>query len=170
MEDLNSREALLEAVRGIREDLEGIIAGVDEERAVQPGSFEEWTFKDMIAHLTGWRLVTAARLEAGLRHEEPEFPWPSHFNEAEDLHGINRWFFETNRDKPLDQVLRESRETFDRVERAIATMPEEDLLEPGRFKWVFWTDDALGPAVVRGTMSHYYREHEPDFRAWLSRQ
>lgn len=170
MAELNSREELLEAVQQIRRELDGIIAGLDEEQMERPGSFGEWSFKDMVAHLTGWRLVTAARLEAGLRNEEPEFPWPTRFDEANDLHEINRWFFETNRDKSVAEVLRESNETFDRVERAIATMPEDDLLQPGRFAWVHWTEDALGPAVVRGTQNHFYREHEPDIRAWLAQR
>ena len=167
MEQLNSRAALLDAVRGLREELERVVAEAGEARMEQPGSFGEWTFKDLIAHLTGWRQTTAARLEAGLRGEEPVFPWPDHLDEEDDLGDINRWFFETNRDKPLAAVLRESRETFERVERAIAALPEDDLLQPGRFPWLGGA--ALGPAVVHGTLGHYHEEHEPDIRAWLAR-
>jgi hypothetical protein len=102
-----------------------------------------------------------------MRDEEPVFPWPEHLEEGVDLHAINRWFYETNRDKPLEQILAESNETFDRVERAIATLPEDALLTPGRFDWISWSDHGLGPAVVRGAMDHYRVEHEPDIRAWL---
>lgn len=164
MKDLNSREALLETVRGLRTDLATVVEQVSEERALEPGTWGGWSFKDLIAHLTGWRLMTAARLEAGLRHEEPVAPWPAELDEEEDLHEINRWFFETNRDKSLDQVLRESDEAFDRLERAIAEMPEDDLLQPGRFAWVHWTDEGLGPAVIRGTWGHYHEEHGQDIR------
>ncbi len=170
MQDLKTREELLEAVRGLRADLDRDIAEAGEERAVQPGSFGPWTFKDVIAHLTGWRLRTAARLEAGLRDEAPVVPWPDHLDEEEGLHEINEWFYETNRDKPLEQVIAESNETFDRVERAIDTMPGDALLTPGRFDWIFWTDEALGPAVVRGTLDHYHVEHEPAIRVWLDQQ
>ena len=167
MEQLNSRAALLDAVRGLREELERVVAEAGEARMEQPCSFGELTFKDLITHLTGWRQATAARLEAGLRGEEPVFPWPAHLDEEADLDEINRWFFETNRDKPLAAILRESRETFERVERAIAALPEDDLLEPGRFPWLGGA--ALGPTVVRGTLGHYHEEHEPDIRAWLAR-
>lgn len=172
MEQLSTREDLLVTVQGLREDLDRIIAEAGEERMEQPGSFGEWTFKDLIAHLTGWRLVTAARLEAGLSGEEPVFPWPARLDEAHDLDDgdvdeINRWFFEANRNKPLADVLRESNETFERVERAIIALPEDDLLMPERFAWVNWTGDGLGPAVVRGTYSHYHQDHEPDIRAWI---
>jgi hypothetical protein len=167
VDQLRTRAELVAVVRELREALDRDIAQAGPERSVQPGSFGQWSFKDVVAHLTGWRLVTAARLEAGWREEEPVFPWPSHLDESEGPHEINQWFYEANRDKPLDEVLVESREAFERVERAIAEMPEEALLEPGRFSWLYWTDEALGPAVVRGSMNHYYSEHQPAIQAWL---
>lgn len=167
MEQLNSREALLAAVRGLRDELDQVVVEVGETRLEQPSGVGAWTFKDLIAHLTGWRQASVARLEAGLRGEEPVFPWPARFDEEADLEEINRWIFETNHDKPLAEVLRESRETFARVERAIAALPEDDLLELDRFPWL--AGYALGPAVVGGMLGHYHDEHEPDARAWLTR-
>jgi len=91
-------------------------------------------------------------------------PWPAPLDEEDDLVEINQWFFETNRDKPFEQITRESRESFARVERALESLPERDLLEPDRFPWL--AGYALGPAVVQGTLEHY-QEHAPDIRAWL---
>ena len=168
LQELDTREDLLNAVREMRTALDREIAAAGD-RIEEPGAFEAWSFKDLIAHLTGWRIVTAARLEAGLNGTEPEFPWPNHLQEGEeDLHEINRWFYETNRDKPLAQVLDESSATFDRVERAVQALPENDLFTPDHFAWLHWSDESLGPAVVRGSLNHYYIEHEPDIREWLS--
>lgn len=174
MQQLNTREDLLITMQELRADLDEVIRQVDEERAVAPGSFGEWSFKDLIAHLTGWRLVTAARLEAGLNGTEPVFPWPPELEEGVDLDDgdvdeINRWFFETNRAKPLAVVVQESNAAFDRVEHAITVLPEDDLLTPGRLAWPHWPPDvALGPGVVRGTYDHYHEDHEPAIRAWLA--
>ncbi|HUG15102.1 MAG TPA: ClbS/DfsB family four-helix bundle protein [Thermomicrobiales bacterium] len=168
MQELNSREALLETVRGLREEMEQVVAEVDEARANEPGSFDEWSFKDLIAHLNGWRSVTAARLEAGLRGEEPVFPWPGNLSEEQDVDAVNRWFHEDSKPKSFDEVLRDQQETFERVEQAIAALPEDDLLGSGRFPWLHWTSEGLGPAVVRGTYGHYHEDHEPELRAWLS--
>lgn len=165
MARLDSRAALLAAMRGLREELDRVVAEAGEARLEEPGSFGDLTLKDVIVHLTGWRLVTAVRLEAGLRGEEPAYPWPAPLNEDHDTDAINRWFYETSRDKPVAAVLRESRETFDRVERAIAALPEDDLLGPGRFSWL--GELALGPAVVGGTYHHFHEDHEPEIRAWL---
>ncbi len=168
MQDFTTRDGLLTTLRGLRAEIDRVVAEAGEERAVQQGSFNELSLKDVIAHMTGWRVVTAARLEAGLHHTEPVFPWPAQFDEEQELHEINQWIYDNNRDKSLGDVMAESNDTFDRVERAVAEMPEDDLLQPNRFAWLHWTDDGLGPAVVGGTYHHYYEEHEPDIRAWLA--
>jgi hypothetical protein len=166
--DLSSREALLETVRRLRDDLDRVIVEVDRARVEQPGCFGTWSFKDLIAHLTGWRTTNVAFLEAGVRGEEPLLPWPRRFDSAEGPHEINEWFHEQRRDRPFAEILRESGETFDRIERALEVMSDEALLTPGYFGWLDWSDEALGPAVIRGTYNHYHRAHEPDIRAWLS--
>jgi hypothetical protein len=160
---------LLETVRGLRESLDQVVATAGEERAIQPGSFDDLSLKDVIAHLTGWRLMTAARLEAGLHHREPIVPWPADFDEEHDLHEINRWFYEQSRDKSLAEVMADSNATFDRIEQAIAAMPEDDLLQPNRFSWIGWTDEGLGPAVVRGSYGHFHGEHG-DIQTWLAQK
>ncbi len=166
MTNLNDRDGLLATVRSLRDDLERVIAEGSEAPETWSARRAEWTLKDIIAHLTSWRLTTASRLEAGLSGEEPVMPWPAPLDEEHDLDEINRWFYEVNRDKPFAEIARESRETFERVERAIEALPEGDLVEPDRFPWSQgW---ALGPAVVEGTLNHH-REHEPDIRARLAR-
>jgi hypothetical protein len=168
MEELNTREDLQYTVRELRNDLERAIDEAGEDRMALPGSFGEWSFKDLIAHLTAWREVSARRLEAGLSDEEPVFPWPPHLEEDKDTDAINDWFFRTNRDKPLADILQESRQTFDRVESAIATLPKDDLFMIDRYSWL--QGYALGPTVVRGTHEHYRIDHEPEILAWLERE
>lgn len=165
MYQLNTREALLGAVREVRQDLERMVAEVDERLMARPGSFGEWSFKDLLAHLTGWRQVTAARLEAALRREEPVYPWPPQLEEGKGPDARNQWFLETHRDKPLAEVMSDSRETFDRVEQALAALPEDDLFLPHRFPWL--KGAALASVVVKGAIEHYRLAHAPEIRAWL---
>lgn len=167
-QQFNTREALLDGVREVRQDLERLVAEVDKHRMEQPGSFGEWSLKDLLAHLTGWRRVTAARLEAALRHEEPEFPWPPHLEEGKGPDAKNDWFFETNREKPIAQVMRESREAFDHVERALAALSDDDLFLPHRFAWL--QGAPLVSMAVKGTIEHYRVAHEPEIRAWLEQR
>jgi hypothetical protein len=166
MEQLNTREALLTAVREVRQDIERIVAETDKALVEQPGSFGDWSLKDLIAHLTGWRQLAATRLEAALRGEEPVSPWPPDFKEGKSGIEKNQWLFETNRDKPLAQVLSESRETFDRVERALVEVPEDDLFLTERFPWIQGT--TLSETVVQTAIRHYRVAHEPEIHAWLN--
>jgi hypothetical protein len=168
---LTTKAALLETLRELRQGIEAVVAEAGPERMEQPGSFDDLTLKDVIAHLNGWRLVTAARLEAAVRHQEPLLPWPAGLDEGDDVDEgdvdeINRWFYETNRDKSAGEVMRDSSDTFERCERAIAALPDEDLFQVGRFSWL--GEYALGPGVVSGTYFHFYEDHEPEIRAWLS--
>jgi hypothetical protein len=56
----------------------------------QPGAAADWSIKDIIAHLTGWRHRTVARLQAAQRGEgEPPAPWPAHLQNGVDLNKIN---------------------------------------------------------------------------------
>jgi hypothetical protein len=164
--ELNTRQDLIETMRALRAEIEQFVADAGPERAVTPHQFGEWSLKDVIAHLTSWRLRTAARLEAALHGTEPASPWPEYLNEDEHTDEINAWFYEQNRDKSLATVLEESRATFDRVERAISALPEEDLFQADRFPWLHGY--ILGPGVIGGTYEHHTVDHAPEIRAWLA--
>jgi hypothetical protein len=167
MTELNNRAALQEAVRTLRSDIDRDVAEAGEDRMAQPNAFDEWSFKDVIAHLTDWRLLTAARLEAALHGGEPVVPWPANLNEDDHIDEINRWFYEQNRDKSIAEVLRESNDTFDRVEKALAALPEDDLFTKDRFPWL---EGYALSAVIDGTREHYRVDHEPAIRAWLTQE
>lgn len=167
MPDLTTRTGLLGATHGLGDDIERLAAEVGPERAIEPDVFGELSFKDVIAHLNGWRQLTAARLEAGLSGETPVAPWPASLSEEHHLDAINRWFFESDRDTPLHDVLAESRRTLERCVRAIAALPDDALFAPGHFIWL--GAYALGPAVIEGTTEHFYVDHEPEIRDWLAR-
>ena len=165
MNQLTTPAELLETVQGLRAELDQTVAGIDPARIEQPGSFGEWSFKDLIAHLTAWRILTAERLEAPLRGDEPNVPWPAHLTEEENTDEINQWIFETNRDKSLETVMEESNATFDRVEQAITRLSEDDLFTHDRFPWL---EGYALKAVVDGTWEHYHVDHKPDIEAWLA--
>ena len=65
---------------------------VGEDRMTEPGPMGAWTFKDLSAHLLGWRDRTIARLEAAAEgRTEPPAPWPA---ELDDDDSINAWIHE----------------------------------------------------------------------------
>jgi hypothetical protein len=161
MANATSKAQLLAELRAEQDAFEALLREIGEEHMTQP-AVADWSVKDVVAHLTGWRKRTVARLEAAGRGQEaPPPPWPAHLETDDE---INAWIYETNRALPLDEILRDSRETFDQLVAALDALPEAAALDPVRFGWP--EDQEVNGAVFFG---HFHEEHEADLRAWLER-
>ena len=165
MADTISKTAVLEKIESEKAQWEELLSEVDEDRVEEPGVVGDWTFKDVVAHLSAWRQWSLDRLEAASRSESSPAPsWPIAL-EADDE--INVWIYDTNRDRSANDVLRDSRELFDRLRNIVQAFPEGDLSEPMRFEWM--DGQALGAAILDGSyFDHLHEEHEPDIRKWLA--
>jgi hypothetical protein len=101
-------------------------------------------------------------LEAFLNHV-PDFspPWPSELREDNE---INAWIYESNCDRPLTEVLSDSREVFQQLLETLAAISPDELQELRRIL-------GLEEEQVSGSMffTHFHQEHEPDMRAWLEK-
>src|SRR5690349_5003052 len=125
MDAAQAKADVLARIEAARAEWQGLVAEVGEGRMEQPGPMGEWTFKDLAAHLTGWRERTIARLEAaGQGEEAPPPQWPRHLNDDD---AINTWIYEQNRDRPLKDVLADADRSFERLAAAIAALPDEDI-------------------------------------------
>ena len=157
------RTRLIEHLGAVRERWRRLVADVPPGRMEQPGAMGDWTFKDVAAHLTGWRRRTVLRLQAAARGEPPPpNPWPADLGDQED-DTINAWMHERTKDLPLDRVLADADGIYDEFTAAVAALPADLLTDPGRFDWM------EGVALADGDFSGHLDEHEPDVRAWLAR-
>ncbi len=166
-----TKDDLLTAIAMERRFWDALVATVKEAGLMErPGvNSGPWTFKDMAAHLNGWRGLTMARLEAARRGAgPPTHPWPAGLEEGPDTDAINGWFLVRDHDRPAAAVLAESAAQFDAMGAAVAAMPAADLLTPGRFAWL--GNLPIGPAVLGYSFTHLHTDHEPDIRAWLRRE
>jgi hypothetical protein len=169
MDALTTKARLLETIQAEHTAWHALLDTIGEDRMLLPGAAgPDWTFKDVIAHLTGWRERTLAELQAGLRHTElPPPPWPAEFDEDDPagLEQINTWIYQANRDRPLAEVLRESEDAWQQMADLVRAMPDDDLLDPQRFAWMGGAP--LGPTVLNASFEHLHEEHMPAIRAWL---
>ena len=141
---------------------QALLDDIGEANMTQPEVAGGWSIKDIVAHLTGWRRRTVRRIQA-TRNHEPDVtpPWPSELQEDDD---INAWIYESNRDRPLADVLSDSREVFQQLVDAIDAFSDDELQDLQRVEWL--EGEPLGGKFV---FSHFHEEHEPDMRAWLVR-
>src|SRR5690348_9692378 len=157
-----NKTQLLTQLRNEQAAWEALLAEIGEAHMTQPEVAGGWSIKDIVAHLTGWRRRTVRRFQA-LLHHDPDFspPWPPELQEDDE---INAWIYEANRERPLADVLSESREVFQQLVETLAAFSEEELQGLRRTL-------GLEEEPVSGSMffAHFHQEHEPDMRAWLQK-
>lgn len=156
------RSDLLDWVRRERAAWELLLAEVGAARMAEPGPIGERTFQDLLCHLTAWQQLAQAPLEQALTGACPAPPWPADLDPEQDQTKINGVIYERTRTLPLSQVIREARQTWDRLEDLIMTVPESALEGTSE------NDEPLCAMVVREVASHYHQDHEVSVRAWLA--
>ena len=141
---------------------QALLDDIGEANMTQPEVAGGWSIKDIVAHLTGWRRRTVRRLQAALNHE-PDFtpPWPPELQEDDD---INVWIYESNRNRPLADVLSDSREVFQQLVDAIDAFSDDELQDFQRIQWL--EGESLSGKLF---FTHFHEEHEPDMCVWLAR-
>ncbi|MFL5802387.1 MAG: ClbS/DfsB family four-helix bundle protein, partial [Roseiflexaceae bacterium] len=125
-----TKTALLADLQREQEQWEALLAQIGEARMDRHGVAGEWSIKDIVAHLTGWRRRTVARLQAAQRGEgEPPPYWPAHLQTDDE---INAWIYEANHERSVREVLSESHQVFQQMFAAIEGLPDEVLNDPAR--------------------------------------
>jgi hypothetical protein len=157
-----SKTQLLDSMRHEQAAWEALLDEIGEAHMTQPEVAGGWSIKDIVAHLTGWRRRSVRRFQALLKHES-DFspPWPPELREDDE---INAWICESNRDRPLAEVLSDSREVFQQLVETLDAFSEDELQDLRRTL-------GLEEEQVSGSIffAHFHQEHEPDMRAWLDK-
>ncbi|MEZ4635629.1 MAG: ClbS/DfsB family four-helix bundle protein [Caldilineaceae bacterium] len=154
-----------ELLHGLQAEYQQWLALLDEigpERMDIPGVAGDWSIKDIVTHITGWRRRTVARLQALVDDQpEPAPPWPSHLQDDDE---INEWIYQSRRTYTVDEALAESHQVFQTMLAAIEAMSEETVENAHRLPWMHGH-----PFDAAEFFGHFHEEHEADMRAWLAR-
>ncbi len=161
MEPGITKAQLLDELRQENAQFEALLDAIGPARMTQPDVAGGWSIKDIVAHLTAWRRRTVARFRAA-RSGAPVTPlWPAELQTDDD---INAWIYAANRDRPLEDVLSDSRAVFQQLVDAIDAFDEAELRDIDRFGWL--EGERFRGASLFG---HFHEEHEADMRSWLER-
>jgi mycothiol maleylpyruvate isomerase-like protein len=140
-----TRELLAEEAR-LWAELYRLVDGLPEERAGEPGYFEEgWSAKDLVAHIGSWLAeggVCLERIRAGTYRAEEI-----------DIDAMNATFVETMRNVPLPVV---KSQAIAARSRMLHAWGELDDTPPEAVRWI----EKSGPA--------HYAEHLPRLRDWVA--
>jgi hypothetical protein len=160
------KQTLLERIDREARLWDEFLSQIPEAEMEKPGATGEWSFKDVVAHLSAWGRRTQDMLSAARRDQTPTSKfWPAGWDEDsdEDLEKINRWLHDENCDRILRDVLNESREQFRHMRELVRTLSEEALFDANRFEWM--EGEPLAAIVEFG---HFHDEHEPELRQWIA--
>lgn len=154
-----------ELLNGLQAENQQWVALLDQigpARMDQPGVTGDWSIKDIVAHLTGWRRRTVARLQAAQRSESaPPPPWPAHLQTDDE---INAWIYASTQGRSVREVLDESQQVFQQLLAAVAGLPDEVLKDVQHH--LPWLEGH--PFNAAEFFAHFHEEHEPEMRAWLA--
>lgn len=145
-----------------RAELDAVLAEIPADQMAKPGVAGEWSVKDIVAHLAYHERWTADRLREALRGET----YTPTVLDGTGVDERNEMVFRQNHHRPVEDVLAESRQTFQRLIEAAQAHYEEFLIEPQRL------EGAQGPVTVwkflRGEVYEHYGQHLPSIREWLA--
>ena len=128
-----TKEWIIKRLDTERRRLEKNLEGLREEQMQQPGVVDEWSVKDVLAHLAHWESlmpgwVEAARQGVNVQTPAPDLTW-------KQLDIFNQRIYTQYRNMPLDEVRQYFQDAHTELMQMAETMPEEEMLERGRYSF-----------------------------------
>jgi hypothetical protein len=126
----------------------------DAER-LTPGTFENWSAKDTIAHISAWIDVMNLRMDRFSRGE-PQLVYAK-------VDEVNQEFYRVRHKLSWSAVLEASRKAYNGLVERIRELDETDLIDPERYDWLegepMWRR-IMGTAYVHPLihLTYYYNQ------------
>lgn len=146
-----TKAELLESIRTTREQLGVKFSKLTPEQMVWSGSMDNWSVKDILAHLVDWEQRFTDWYNAGLQNKVPETPAPG--MTWRDLPKLNQEGYELHKDDNLEDVLDQFECSYKQTYTLIESMTEQEIFEPEYFAWT--GKSSLLSWIVANTSSHY---------------
>lgn len=162
MEEKMNKEKLIEEIRVERQRLEKALEKISAQLMVTPGVMDDWTVKDLLAHITVWEKRMVRWLEQTVRDEVPEMLPPG--MTWDDIDQWNEQTYQKHLNRDLDEVLAEFELSYPQALNAVQGISEEELIDPDRYAW---RDGHPLCEMVAANTSWHYKEHEVAITTWL---
>lgn len=166
---MNMKEHILTAMREQFYHWELLLAKMNEVQLVTPQFSDQWSIKDIIAHLWAWQQRTIARAEAALSNQQPQFPqWLPGVepDDEEYTEPINLWIYTTYRDQSWSSTHQNWREGYLHLLELGEAFVEREMLDTGRYAWLQGYPIAL---IYLASYDHH-QEHLEQLLSWLEEQ
>ncbi len=156
-----SKDSLLTAIEAEHQKLETMLKTLTEDQMTQAGVCEQWSVKDILAHLYAWQQMMLGWYRAGAQGKDVKTP-------AADLKWsetpiLNQRIYEQYRDMPLKQVKKKFADSHAETLALMKSIPEKELVTPKFYAWT--KSSTLLSYFVSSTSSHYQWAYN-EIRKW----
>lgn len=123
---------LVARIRGAYGAVEQAVGGLSDEQLTAPGSGDDWSIKDHLAHLAAWRRSLIALLEGGDRDAAIGLDQRAAGEtvNTSDIDDLNAFLYRRNHNRALAEVLADFRQAQERVLAILGQMSDADLEKP----------------------------------------
>ena len=156
-----NKEALVERLEGERAVLNAELESVTPEQMTAAPD-NEWSVKDILAHLAVWtaRMVTLL-FSAERGRTPPDIDAMLLDCRVDDCETLNRQDYEAQKDRPLERVLSDFHGSHRQLLKRLAAWNEADLFDRSKYRW------ARGKSVADLLLSEI-AAHDADHRAQIA--
>lgn len=142
-----NRMSLLATITAGRDRLDAVLAGLSD-AAMLERIDEDWTRRDVLAHLAAWERRVADNLATLRAGSEPD--------RSVETDELNELFYRRDRDRPLADVRADEVDAYRTVLAAIEQASDVELFDGQHFGWT--EGDPLAD-WFRGNTDEHYEEH-----------
>jgi hypothetical protein len=161
-----NKNKFLHILRSERTQWEDLLSEVGISRMELTGAAGEWSVKDIVAHISAYEQGLVEWLRAASCGETVEFPVLDH----PDLDYRNQLIYSVNRARTLEDVLQEAEEVFRELIQIVASLSEEELLDPDKTAWFVvhrWKEARPLWRCIADDSYNHYKQHVESVREWL---
>lgn len=160
---MKTKEELIRKLESSREEFSASIEGLPEEAYIETGILDNWSLKDILAHLTMWEAQVITLLFRA--YTKPK-PGTVHFGQ-ETTDELNERWFNQNKDRTLEQVLDDFEGVRNQTIRRLEDFSEKDLFNVKAFDWL--DGQALWQWIAEETYEHE-EDHRGQILSWRQSQ
>lgn len=153
---------LLEKIHTARNNFKSVIDGLTDTQLTTPGVEENWSVKDILAHLTTWERFTLERMIAGLEKKKLKV---RPIQTDDDVEWMNARVYAINKDRPLEDVLDDFRTGHDLLIDKIMSLDKLVIQDTTPYEWA--GDRPVWSLIAVNTYFHY-AEHQEAIEKWLA--
>ena len=152
---MDLKPKLLDLLQRARKEEQAFVSNLlDDERAAE-GTLEQWSAKDMMAHIAAWKERMAQNLAAVARGEAPR--------RTEDIDEANAEIFEEHQHRSWAEILEYAKQAYRMLVETVQAMDEEKLTtgevlpwQDGRPLWRFIAGNGYTHPILH--MAQFYSD------------